>query len=89
MAFYYVGMNAVLFLLMGIDKWLAIRGDRRVAERTLFALAILGGSAGGFIGMFFFHHKTKKRIFYVVFIMAILLHSYFFYLIFMPHFSYL
>ena len=36
---------------------------RRVPERTLFLLAILGGSVGALLGMRVFHHKTLHRAF--------------------------
>ncbi len=36
---------------------------RRIPEKTLFVLAILGGSIGAMAGMAVFHHKTRKAIF--------------------------
>ena len=55
---YYLIINIVLFCAMALDKKRAIRGRRRVPEKTLFLMAILGGSIGGFVGMFTQHHKT-------------------------------
>ena len=60
-----VGVNFALFLVMGIDKLAAKRHRRRVPETSLLALAILGGSAGGILGMLLFRHKTKKPAFYL------------------------
>ena len=57
------GMSLLLFCLMGADKNCARRGARRVPERRLFALAILGGGVGGLCGMYFFRHKTKHWYF--------------------------
>ncbi len=51
-------MSLLLFFTMGYDKAQARRGGRRVPERTLFALAFLGGAIGGFFGMRAFRHKT-------------------------------
>ena len=35
----------------------------RIAEKSLFFIAILGGSIGGIIGMYQFRHKTKHKQF--------------------------
>ena len=35
----------------------------RIPEKTLFALAVLGGSIGAMLGMAVFHHKTRKALF--------------------------
>lgn len=66
----YVWMAAVsfvLFLTMGADKRRAIQGRRRVPEARLFLLALLGGAAGGWLGMYTFRHKTKHRKFIIGF----------------------
>ena len=36
---------------------------RRVPEKTLFLLSILGGSLGALLGMKAFHHKTLHKSF--------------------------
>lgn len=56
---YLVIMNAIGFLIMLADKKKAIRGAWRIPERTLMAVAILGGSIGCLLGMNLFRHKTK------------------------------
>ena len=60
---YLLLMSLILFAFMGADKRRAKRRAWRVPERTLFALALLGGSAGAVGGMFFFHHKTRHWYF--------------------------
>ena len=55
-------VNLAAFLTFGLDKWRAKRKERRssvrrVPERRLFLLAILGGSVGALLGMRIFHHK--------------------------------
>ena len=62
---YLVMMNAITFLLYGLDKWKARKGKERIPERTLLGLAVIGGSVGAFAGMQFFRHKTKKIKFYL------------------------
>lgn len=60
----YLGLiNLAAFALFGVDKRLAVRGLRRVPERTLLWAAGLGGSVGALAGMLLFHHKTRKRRF--------------------------
>lgn len=61
------GVNLALLCVMGWDKLAAIRGVRRIPERTLFSLALLGGSVGGILGMLLFRHKTRKPAFRVGF----------------------
>ena len=68
---YTLIINILLFFTMGFDKHCAVKGKWRVPESTLFILALLGGSIGGFISMKVFHHKTKKWYFYVIFILAL------------------
>ena len=68
MLYYIVGaylilMNLLLFILMGRDKAAARTGARRTPETTLLALAVLGGSLGGLLGMAFFRHKSRKPAF--------------------------
>lgn len=55
--------SLILFLTMGADKGRAKKGKRRIAEKTLFAWALLGGAPGGWLGMKVFRHKTKHWYF--------------------------
>jgi uncharacterized membrane protein YsdA (DUF1294 family) len=56
-------LNAIAFLLMFIDKRHARYGAFRIAEKYLLGLAVLGGSAGIWLGMKVFRHKTKHSVF--------------------------
>ena len=56
---YAVVINVILFAMMGIDKYKARKGLWRIPEKTLFGLAIAGGSIGGILSMKVFRHKTK------------------------------
>ena len=60
---YLVVMNIIGFTIMGIDKSKAKRGAWRIPEKTLFLIAILGGSIGSLLGMKQFRHKTKHKTF--------------------------
>ena len=60
----YVGiMSLVLCIFMYADKQRAIKKEWRIAEKTLFVLAIFGGAIGGVLGMYLFRHKTKHNSF--------------------------
>ena len=59
------GVNLALLCVMGRDKAAAIRGSRRTPETTLLAMAVMGGSVGGILGMLLFRHKTRKPAFAV------------------------
>lgn len=64
---YLIFINLLLFIFMGRDKAAAQRGARRTPETTLLALAVLGGSVGGILGMLAFRHKTQKPAFRIGF----------------------
>ncbi len=56
-------INIIAFAIWCADKALARRGGRRVPEKTLFLLAIIGGSAGSIAAMHIARHKTRKWYF--------------------------
>ena len=61
-------INLTAFFAFGLDKLKAKRKEkreqiRRIPERTLFLLAILGGSVGALLGMRVWHHKTLHKSF--------------------------
>lgn len=84
LALYFLLINAAGFLSMEFDKRKAIRHQWRVPEKTLFLMAILGGSIGSILGMYIFRHKTKHwyfvlgipAILIVQIIIAVLLNTY-------------
>lgn len=66
--YYALGaVNLLLFVLMGVDKRKAKTGARRIPEATLFFFAVMGGSAGGILGMLAFRHKTRHKLFSIGF----------------------
>jgi uncharacterized membrane protein YsdA (DUF1294 family) len=67
-------MSLVCFTAYGWDKRRAINGGRRVPERTLQLLALLGGWPGALWGQRHFRHKTKKLPFLIVFWALVVLH---------------
>ncbi len=63
LAYYLLGINAVTFIVYGIDKYKAKKARWRIPEATLLLLAVLGGSIGAWMGMKVWHHKTKHKKF--------------------------
>lgn len=57
---YLLTINALGFWIMLDDKQRARKKRWRIPEATLLTVAILGGSAGCFLGMRLCRHKTRK-----------------------------
>ena len=60
---YFVGINLVGFVVMGVDKRRAIQGAWRISEASLFTVSLLGGALGCMLGMKRFRHKTRHWYF--------------------------
>lgn len=60
---YLVIVNIVGLAIMGIDKQKAKRHSWRISEKTLFVIALVGGSIGVKGGMQLFRHKTHHKQF--------------------------
>lgn len=60
---YIVIINILSFILMGWDKYSAIKNNWRISEKNLLGISLLGGSFGTILGMIIFRHKTKKKTF--------------------------
>jgi uncharacterized membrane protein YsdA (DUF1294 family) len=58
----YIALNAVSFVLYGLDKYKARKEKWRISEQNLL-IAALFGPIGAWLGMMQFRHKTKKPIF--------------------------
>lgn len=62
---YVLVMSIIGFLSMYIDKRKAIKHQWRIPEKTLFIIALLGGSIGSNLGMTICRHKTKHWYFVI------------------------
>ena len=60
---YFLVITVVTFIVCGWDKFAAGKQMRRVPEKTLFLLSIIGGSVGMYAGMLTFRHKTQHWYF--------------------------
>jgi uncharacterized membrane protein YsdA (DUF1294 family) len=63
------------FFVMGWDKRAALKETRRVPERVLHLLELLGGWPGAFVAMAVWKHKRRKPSFLVVTILIALAHA--------------
>ena len=63
LSYYLLAVNAVAFIVYGIDKYKAKKAKWRISEATLLLLAVLGGSIGAWMGMKVWHHKTMHKKF--------------------------
>ena len=63
LAYCFFAINAITFVVYGIDKYKAKKAKWRISEATLLLLAVLGGSIGAWMGMRVWHHKTMHRKF--------------------------
>ncbi len=57
---YLILINAISFISFGLDKMFAKLKKRRISEKTLLCLSVLGGALGSLLGMVLFNHKTSK-----------------------------
>ena len=62
------------FIAYGLDKKKSVKGRWRISEKTLLGLGIIGGAAGGILGMKTFHHKTKHWYFWAINIISLIIH---------------
>jgi uncharacterized membrane protein YsdA (DUF1294 family) len=74
LALAYLLLNLVTFCVYGWDKRAAIRGERRISEKTLLGLALIGGSFGAVVAQRVLRHKTRKEPFRSILMTIVGLH---------------
>lgn len=67
-------MSGIAFIAYGLDKRRAGGPKRRVSERTLHVLGLLGGWPGALAARRRFRHKTQKASFRLAFWFVVFLH---------------
>ena len=78
---YIVIINICAIIMYGSAKKKAqTRKDRRISEKSLLKVCILGGALGGLLGMQIFRHKTQHKKFTVtvplLFVLQLILYSF-------------
>lgn len=81
-AIYFISMNILGLMVMGIDKYKAKKKTFRIPEATLFTIAVFGGSLGTTLGMFLFRHKTRHWYFLYGMPLILLVQAAIFYLLY-------
>jgi uncharacterized membrane protein YsdA (DUF1294 family) len=71
---YLLLLQAAAFALFALDKLKARWKQRRVPEKALLLVTLLGGSLGALGGMYLFRHKTRRARFYLGVPLCLLLH---------------
>ena len=80
-----ISWSIATFIIYGIDKGLAQAHFLRAPEIVLHIAALVGGFAGGWLGMFVWWHKVRKTVFWVVLSISTVLHAgIIYYWFFMP-----
>ena len=63
---YLITINVISILVFSIDKAQAKNNKRRVPEKVLHILELIGGVFGIIITMYLIHHKSSKWQYYIV-----------------------
>jgi uncharacterized membrane protein YsdA (DUF1294 family) len=69
----YFILSIITLLIYGLDKWLALKGKRRISENKLHLLSLIGGWPGATIGQQAFQHKISKQSFRRLYYLTVLI----------------
>jgi len=64
---FYAVISVIAYINYAIDKKAAINNRRRVSEKSLHLLGVLGGWPGALLAQQRLRHKTQKTAFQVTF----------------------
>lgn len=71
----FLALNLFVFSIYLLDKQAARHGRRRISERTLLTLALIGGSLGAVTAQQLLRHKTRKEPFRSILAGILILHG--------------
>jgi len=71
----YLLMSLAAIVAFTLDKAAAVRGERRIPERTLHAIEALGGWPGALIALDLVKHKRQKSSYLSVLYLIAALHG--------------
>mgnify|MGYP003644766843 FL=1 len=69
---FYAVVSMLAYITYAIDKKSAINNRRRVSEKTLHLLGVVGGWPGAFLAQQRLRHKTQKTAFQVTFWLTVI-----------------
>ena len=72
--YYELIVNLLAFVLFGVDKYKAKRGQWRISEWRLMLLSLFGGGVGALFGMYVWRHKTQHKLFVIGVPLFVILH---------------
>lgn len=81
--YYELIINLLAFVLFGVDKYKAKRGQWRISEWRLMLLSLFGGGVGALFGMYVWRHKTQHKLFVIGVPLLVILHFVFLYYAFL------
>ena len=67
-----LGINMISFFVFAYDKLMAKMDRRRVSEKNLHFLTMIGGFVGSSLSMILFHHKVSKKTFFTKHLVIVL-----------------
>ena len=69
---FYAVVSVIAYITYAIDKKAAIKNRRRVSEKSLHLLGVVGGWPGAFLAQQRLRHKTQKTAFQVTFWLTVI-----------------
>jgi len=70
---FYAVISVIAYITYAIDKKAAIKNRRRVSEKSLHLLGVLGGWPGALLAQQRLRHKTQKTAFQLMFWLTVTL----------------
>ena len=72
-AILYLGASSAALIAYAIDKSAAVHNRRRISEKSLHIVALLGGWPGALAAQKLLRHKTVKQPFCIIFYATVVL----------------
>lgn len=70
---FYAVISVIAYITYAIDKKAAIKNRRRVSEKSLHLLGVVGGWPGALLAQQRLRHKTQKTTFQLIFWLTVAL----------------
>lgn len=70
---FYAVVSVIAYVTYAIDKKAAIKNRRRVSEKSLHLLGVLGGWPGALLAQQRLRHKTQKTSFQLIYWLTVTL----------------